>query len=122
MSDDAPTLTERLPPPLDERAWEALLLEHLGTAVEVRYGRAKREVIQLRRQGGRTQLRLGSVMSTAPESVQHALAEWVRTRGGRGAAQRVLDLWIDSQLRASAAQDRPPPVLEASGAHHDLQR
>lgn len=120
MGDEALALTERLPAPLDERAWEALLLAHLGAAVEVRYGRARREVIQLRRERGRLRLRLGPIMADAPDAVQRALAEWIRARGGRGDAQRVLDRWIDARLRASTPQERPAPALDAGGEHHDL--
>ncbi len=109
-----------LPLALDESAWEALLSAALDAPIEVRYGRARREVIQLRRERGRLQLRLSSLLADAPVEVQQALAEWIRGRGRRGPAQRVLDLWIDARLRREA-RDAPPQVdLEPRGAHHEL--
>lgn len=109
-----------LPRALDESAWEALLSAALDTPVEVRYGRARREVIQLRRERGRLRLRLSSLMADAPVEVQQALAGWVRDRGRRGASQRVLDLWIDARLRREAREAPPQVDLEPRGAHHEL--
>lgn len=111
---------ESLPPALDERAWEALLSEQVGAPVEVRYGRARREVVQLRRERGRLQLRLGRVMEHAPPPVQAALAEWIARRGTRSASLRVLDHWIELRLRELARQ-APAAALSPRGAHHDLE-
>jgi hypothetical protein len=110
----------RLPLALDEGAWEALLSTALDAPVEVRYGRARREVIQLRRERGRLQLRLSTLMADAPLEVQQALAEWIRERGRRGPAQRVLDLWIDARLRREAREAPPQVELDPRGSHHEL--
>ncbi len=108
-----------LSPALDERAWEALLLEQVGAPVEVRYGRAQREVVQLRRERGRLRLRLGRIMEHAPAPVQAALAEWIASRGARTPSVRVLDHWIELRLR-EVARRAPAPSLIPRGAHHDL--
>lgn len=111
---------QRLPRPLDEQAWEASLSAALGARVEVRYGRATREVIQLRREPQRIRVRLSALMASAPPEIEAALAEWIRGRGRRGAAQRELDRWIDARLRESARAAPAKLALEAKGAHHDL--
>lgn len=111
---------QRLPRPLDEQAWEASLSAALGARVEVRYGRATREVIQLRRETQRIRVRLSALMASAPPEIEAALAEWIRGRGRRGAAQRELDRWIDAQLREKARTAPTKLALEPKGAHHDL--
>ncbi|MBL8804775.1 MAG: hypothetical protein JNN27_22455 [Planctomycetes bacterium] len=111
---------QRLPRPLDEQAWEASLSAALGARVEVRYGRATREVIQLRREPQRIVVRLSGLMASAPPEIESALAEWIRGRGRRGAAQRELDRWIDARLRESARVSPTKLALEPEGEHHDL--
>ncbi len=119
MSTQRDPTPSHLPPALDERRWEELLSEQVGAPVEVRYGRAQREVVQLRREQGRLRLRLGRVMEQAPPAVQSALAEWIANRGARSPSLRVLDHWIEVRLR-ELAHLAPARDLDPHGAHHDL--
>jgi len=118
VKDDAAQRNARLPLAQAEREWEAFLSERLDTEVEVRFGRARREVIQLRRSRRRVTLRLASIFTDAPLAVREALADWVH--GDRRAAQRALDVWIDERLRAEALANPARIQLEARGKHHDL--
>lgn len=116
---------------LDSSEWESLLGEALGYEVRVRYGHARRTVLQvqdlcqapppLRRPPGvGLYLRMNAFFAGAPAEVRQATVSWIRSGRRARRAARLLDRWIESQV-AGLERARPRRVrLRPRGRCHDL--
>lgn len=127
----SPVLDPGVDPCLAEGTWEALLSRELGHEVRVRYGRARRSVLQvhdlctapppLRRPPGRGYyLRMNAFFGRAPEEVQGAVVAWLRSGRRARRASAVLDAWIERQIEELEERSPRRIRLVTEGKVHDL--
>ena len=106
-------------PPFDAAAWSRYLTAELGKPVEVRFGRARRQVIVARPEGDGFVVRLHRVFGEAPEEVRHAVARWLAVGRRARKASAVLDAWIEEITPRLQPARRDP--LRPRGRAHDLE-
>lgn len=111
--------------------WEALLSRELGHEVRVRFGNARRSVLQvhdlctapppLRRPPGRGYyLRMNAFFGRAPEEVQGAVVAWLRSGRRARRASAILDAWIERQIEELEERSPRRVRLITEGQVHDL--
>ncbi|TAJ18303.1 MAG: hypothetical protein EPO68_08020 [Planctomycetota bacterium] len=104
--------------------WERELVAELGCAVDVRWTRARSQVVRMRRErrrgAARIELALADFFRAAPPDVRSAVAAWVRSGRRAKKACRALDEWADAQLDALPERAVDPRRLRARGRVHDL--
>ena len=101
------------------QSWSQLLSSELGRSVDVRFGRARRQVIVVQERGGKLHVRMNAIFGAAPLDVAQAVAKWMKSGRRASKACKRLDDWIaeiESQLEpARTIRLRP------RGSHYDLQ-
>jgi predicted metal-dependent hydrolase len=102
--------------------WSALLSRDLGLPVEVRYGRARTDVVSARREPRSRMLRvrLNAMFADAPPAVQEALGAWLRSGRRARKSAAALDAWIEVRLSRLHREEPSDLALEPRGRHHDL--
>lgn len=101
------------------RAWSELLTQSLQRPVEVRFGRARRQVIVVQERGEAVSVRMNGIFGEAPLDVASAVAQWMRSgRRARRACSR-LDEWIAEiePLLKPGRKER----LRTAGEHYELR-
>jgi hypothetical protein len=107
---------------LTAEEWSALLSRGLGREVEVRYGRARTDVVSARidAHSGAWRVRLNGMFADAPAEVQSALCAWLRSGRRARKAAALLDAWIEQRLLRLHREEPSELELCARGRHHDL--
>jgi hypothetical protein len=104
--------------------WERDLCAELGCAVDVRWTRARSQVVRMRRAGrrgaARIELALADFFHAAPPDVRSAVAAWVRSGRRAKHACRALDAWTDAQLAILPERAVDPRRLRTRGRAYDL--
>lgn len=110
--------------PVAPAQWERRLTETLGVPVEVRYGRARTQVVRAGFDGPRGVwvVRLNAMFADAPEEVQEALARWMRAGRRARRASELLDGWIEDRLQRLHREEPRRVKLQTRGSVHDLER
>jgi len=102
--------------------WSALLTRDLGAPVEVRYGRARTDVVSARvdPRSGMWRVRLNGMFADAPPTVQAALGAWLRSGRRARKSAAALDAWIELRLTRLHREEPSELALRPRGRHHDL--
>jgi hypothetical protein len=100
--------------------WRAFLTAEIGAEVEVRYGRARKQVVRVTRRGAERVVHLNAVFADAPPEVRDALARWLRSGRRARAATRRLDDWIDQRMAQLHVEAPLELALRTRGSTHDL--
>jgi hypothetical protein len=107
---------------LSAEDWSRLLSRELGSEVEVRYGRARSDVVSARvePESGAWRVRLNAMFADAPTEVQSALCAWLRSGRRARKAATTLDAWIEVRLTRLHREEPSALSLVARGRCHDL--
>jgi hypothetical protein len=107
---------------LSAEDWTRLLSRELGAAVEVRYGRARSDVVSARvdPKNGAWRVRLNAMFADAPAEVQSALCAWLRSGRRARKSATTLDAWIEARLARLHREEPSALALVARGRCHDL--
>ncbi|HED65091.1 MAG TPA: hypothetical protein ENJ09_05990 [Planctomycetes bacterium] len=107
-------------PPPDPRPFAARLSAALDAPVELSFGRARRNVIVVRRFAAGIRIRVNAAFADAPEEVWDALAAWIRSGKRARAASARLDAFV-AELAETLGPPKPRAVaLRRAGTAHDL--
>ena len=86
--------------------------------MEVRFGRARRQVIVVQERGKVVSVRMNAIFAEAPLDVAESVAKWMRNGRRSRRACRRLDEWIaEVEPRLQPARE---VRLRQEGEHHDL--
>lgn len=120
-------MDEDLPQPVadcfEAADWSRYLTAQLERAVEVRFGRARRQVLVYKpgqRAGDADQLRMNAFFREAPEPIRHAVWRWLAVGRRARKASAELDAWI-----AERSRELPPRKLTQAvpkGDFYDLEQ
>lgn len=109
------------PRPFEADDWTRYLTEALERPVEVRFGRARRQVLVYRpaeRRGEPDRLRMNAFFREAPPEIRHAVWRWLAVGRRARKASAELDAWIAARSRELPPRKLPPP--RPRGSLYDL--
>lgn len=101
-------------------AWSDYLSHELSRAVEVRFGRARHNVIVARPAPKLLEVRMNEHFAFAPAEIRESVALWLRSGRRAPRACERLDRWIAQLTESLGPRPRRRVRLETSGEHHDL--
>lgn len=111
----------RVGPGFEAADWGAQLSRELGEPVEVRFGRARRQVLvyrPARRAGEPSRLQMNAFFRDAPPDIRHAVSRWLAVGRRARKASAQLDAWIAERSRELPPRRLPAP--EPRGQVHHL--
>ncbi len=112
----------RMEAPFGTTQWSDFLSRQLGRPVQVRFGRARRQVIVVEgtRSEGALRVRMNELFSEAPEDVRQATADWLRAGRRARRSCRLLDEWIASMEARFRSRSNRRTRLRLEGEHYHL--